>query len=54
MSKVKEELDRLEATGVIRRVTEPTDWCSALVVVPKWNNDVPLCVDYTKLNQAVK
>ncbi len=35
MPKVKEELKRMEESGVIEKVTEPTDWCSPIVVVPK-------------------
>ena len=54
MPKVKKELDRLEALGVIERVTEPTEWCAPLVVVPKSNDKIRICVDYTHLNQAVK
>ena len=53
LPKVK-ELDRLETLGVIERVTEPTEWCAPRVVVPKENDKVRLCVDYTHLNQAVK
>ena len=53
-SGVKKELDRLETLGVIKRVTEPTEWCAPIVVVPKENDKVRLCVDYTHLNQAVK
>ena len=54
LPKVKIELDRLETLGVIKRVTEPTDWCAPIVVVPKPNDKVRLCVDDTHLNQAVK
>ena len=54
MSKVKEELDRLEKLNVITRVTEPTEWCAPIVVVPKSTGKIRLCVDYTKLNQCVK
>ena len=32
---VKEELERMEALGVIERVTQPTSWCAGMVVVPK-------------------
>ena len=52
--KVKNELDNLEALGVIKPVTKPTEWCSPIVVVPKSNEKIRLCVDYTKLNEAVK
>ena len=54
MKAVKQELDRLEGLQVIRRVTEPSDWCSPLVVVPKKQGAVRLCVDYTELNKAVQ
>ena len=33
--KVKQELQRMENLGVISRVTKPTPWCAAMVVVPK-------------------
>ena len=39
--------------GVIRRVDEPTPWCAGMVVVPKPNGDVRICVDLTKLNESV-
>ena len=32
---VEEELKRMEALGVIRKVDVPTDWCAGMVVVPK-------------------
>lgn len=51
--KVKHELDNLEALGVIKPVTKPTPWCSPIVVVPKSHEDIRLCVDYTRLNEAV-
>lgn len=37
LPKVKQELERMEAMGVITRVEEPTEWCSGMVVVPKAN-----------------
>ena len=36
-NKVCEELDRMEAIGVISRVTQPSQWCAGMVVVPKSN-----------------
>ena len=50
---VEEELKRMEALGVIRKVDVPTDWCAGMVVVPKNNNKVRICVDLTKLNRSV-
>lgn len=53
MPKVKAEIDRMLCEGVISPVEEPTDWCSGMVVVPKPNNTVRICVDLTALNKAV-
>ena len=54
MPKVKQELKRMEEAGVIEKVTEPTDWCSPMVVVPKQNGDVRICVDLRRLNSEVR
>ena len=43
-AKVKEELDRMEKAGVISKVTEPTPWCAGMVVVPKQDGAVRVCV----------
>ena len=52
--RVKEELERMEQLGVIARVDQPTDWCAGMVVVPKQNGKVRICVDLTKLNESVR
>ena len=54
MQPVKEELCRMEKLGVISRVKEPTEWCTAMVVVPKSNQKVRICVDLTRLNRNVR
>ena len=51
---VKEEIEKMKKEGVISPVTEPTDWCSPMVVVPKPKGGVRLCIDLTSLNKAVK
>ena len=51
---VKRELQRMEKLGVIRKIDDPTEWCAGMVVVPKANGKVRICVDLTKLNQSVK
>ena len=51
--KIKEELDRLEAVGVITPTTKPNAWCSPMVPVLKKSGKVTLCVDLKKLNLAV-
>ena len=53
MDSVKQELNRMEQLGVIARIQEPTEWCSGMVMVPKQNGQVRICVDLTKLNQSV-
>lgn len=53
LSKVKEELERMQSLGVISRVEEPTEWCSGMVPVPSKNGSVCICVDLTRLNEAV-
>ena len=54
MDAVKAELNRMVASGVIREVTEPTDWCSAMVPVVKKTGAVRICVDLKQLNKAVR
>lgn len=53
--KVEAALNRLEDRGIITKVTEPTDWVSALVVTPKKDsNDVRICIDPGDLNKPIK
>ena len=53
MKAVKKELLQMEEMGVIARVKEATDWCAGMVVVPKSNGKVRICVDLTNLNTSV-
>ena len=54
-NRTKQKLDQMVSQGTISPVTEPTDWCSAMVVVPKsGTDDVRVCVDFTHLNQSVR
>ena len=53
MGKVRAELERMEQLGVIAKVEVPTEWCAGMVVVPKPDGNVRICVDLTKLNQSV-
>ena len=52
--KVREELDRMEELGVIRKADRPTQWVSSLVVVQKPNGKVRVCLDSRDLNKAVQ
>lgn len=52
--KVDEKLDELLDLGIIEEVPEgPTAWVSPLVVVPKKDGDVRVCVDMRRANQAI-
>ena len=53
LPKVKKELQRMEDLGVISKVEGPIDWCAGMVVVPKADGRVRICVDLMKLNQKV-
>ena len=53
LSKVREELSRMEQMEIISKVDEPTEWCAGMVVVPKPNGKVRICVDLTKLNESI-
>lgn len=52
--KVEKKLDELLACGIIEEVPEgPTSWVSPVVVVPKPDGDVRICVDMRCANQAI-
>lgn len=54
-SRLKEELERMERQGIIAKVTEPTDWVNALVVVEKPRTGaLRICLDPRDLNKAIK
>ena len=50
---IKEELDKLEASGVIEKV-EHSEWAAPIVPVPKKNGKFRICGDYkVTINQAL-
>ena len=51
--KVDKKLEELEAKDIID-VSGPTPWVSPLVAVPKSNNDVRICIDIRRANEAVQ
>ena len=52
--KVNEELKRLEKEGIIEDVTgEPTPWLNPLVIVPKGERNIIICVDMRAANNAI-
>ena len=54
LQKVKDALLKMEETGIIEQIQEPTDWCAGTVKVPKKDGGVRICTDYKKLNAAIK
>ena len=50
---LKEELQRMDELGVIKKCTEPTAWVHSLVVAKKKNNKLRVCLDPSDLNRAV-
>ena len=52
--KVRLEIQRMMRLGVVKEVVEPTEWASPMVVIPKKDGSVRICVDYTKLNKSVE
>nr|XP_039272253.1 uncharacterized protein LOC120346553 [Styela clava] len=52
--KVKEKLDMMEKQGIIKPVSEPTDWQSSMITVLKPNKEIRICLDCKELNDAIK
>ncbi|KAL0158769.1 hypothetical protein M9458_046845, partial [Cirrhinus mrigala] len=54
-ARLKEELDRMEDNNIIVKVTEPTEWVNALVVVEKPKSQkLRVCLDPRDLNKAIQ
>ena len=51
---LKDHLAELEQQGVIEKVTQATDWVSAIVVNKKSDGKTRLCLDPQPLNRALK
>ena len=52
--KVKNELTRMEKSGIIKKVKKPTRWVNSMVVVSKPGKDkVRICLDPKDLNKAI-
>ena len=50
---VKNKLEELLKQDIIEKIEDPTSWLSHLVVVPKPNNDIRICVDMRQANTDV-
>ena len=51
--KVESEIRNLAQKGIIEKVDGPTPWVSPLVVIPKQNGDIRICVDMRLANRAI-
>ena len=51
--KLEQKLNELVDLDVIEKVEGPTPWISPIVVVPKPNGDICLCVDMRQANSAI-
>ena len=54
LPKIREELNKMESDGIIRRVTAHSDWCSSLVYVTKPDGSLRICLDPKKLNKSLR
>jgi len=52
--KLKTTLDKMVTANIIVPVTEPTQWISSMVVVPKKNGTLCICLDPKDLNAAIQ
>ena len=53
LTQVSEALEKLCSEGIIRKIEEPTDWCSALVVARRKSGEIRICTDLRNLNHAI-
>jgi len=51
---MKTALDKMVADKIVTPVTEPTDWVSSVLAVPKKDGSVRICLDPKDLNTAIK
>ncbi|GBN35924.1 hypothetical protein AVEN_54311-1 [Araneus ventricosus] len=53
LKQTKAELERMVEEKVITPVLKPTEWCAPVVVAPKSDGNVRICVDLIELNKNV-
>ena len=49
-NKLEEKLNELVDLDIIEKVEGPSNWISSVVVVPKANGDIRLCIDMREAN----
>lgn len=50
---LKEELEKMEKTGIIVKITEPTEFINPIVIVKKTNKGIRVYLDLQHLNQSI-
>jgi len=45
-------LNHMEQLEVIRKITEPTEWCAGMVVIPKKSGAIRICADLKLLHES--
>ncbi|GFO10038.1 transposon ty3-g Gag-Pol polyprotein [Plakobranchus ocellatus] len=53
-TKVEKELERLQDLDIIRKAEGPTLWILPIVIVPKGNDEIRICIDNRCANQAIQ
>lgn len=53
-NKVNQKLDELLRLGIIEKAEPPTTWLSAMVVEPKKDGDIRICLDMRLVNKAIE
>ena len=51
---LEKELEKLVNLGVLKPVTEPTEWCSQISVQKKKNGKLRVCIDPRSLNEVLQ
>ncbi|CAI6376903.1 unnamed protein product [Macrosiphum euphorbiae] len=54
LDQLKNELNKLEKMGIIKKVNVPTEWVNSMVVIKKPNNELRICLDPQDLNKNLK
>ena len=54
LDKVRDELKRIVNEGIITKVEESTEWCAGMVIIPKPNGTVRICVDLVNLKNPYR
>lgn len=52
MGEVKQELSNMEQKGIVEKITEPTPFCSEMVIV-KQRGKIRICIDLVELNKVL-